>query len=149
MSEDITKLSDVSRMLLPAAGCEPRGEGVPEHVRGDRRLNAGLAVGGTVALCGLFADPISGASMNPARSLGPALVRGKLDTIWIYIVGPLAGSLLAVCLTRLLLGPPNPKEERAPSPLRGRWRKKKEKEPDRGVRSRSSSTPKGARRHFA
>ncbi|MCL4473930.1 MAG: aquaporin [Actinobacteria bacterium] len=52
--------------------------------------NAGLAVGGTVALCGLFAEPISGASMNPARSLGPALISGKLESIWIYIIGPLA-----------------------------------------------------------
>jgi aquaporin Z len=70
--------------------------------------NAGLAVGGTIALCGLFAGPISGASMNPARSLGPALISGELTTLWIYFVGPLVGTLLAVGLAWLLRGKTNP-----------------------------------------
>ncbi len=66
--------------------------------------NAALAVGATIALAGLFAAPISGASMNPARSLGPFLVSGQLSDAWIYIVGPLTGALLAVAVAWLLRG---------------------------------------------
>ena len=66
--------------------------------------NAAIAVGGTIALIGLFAAPISGASMNPARSLGPFLVSGQLADAWIYIVGPLVGALLAVLVAWLLRG---------------------------------------------
>ncbi len=55
-----------------------------------------LVVAGTIALDGLFAAPISGASMNPARSFGPAAVGGYMDTYWIYVAGPVAGALLAV-----------------------------------------------------
>src|SRR5262249_14791731 len=50
--------------------------------------NAALAVGGAIILCGLVGSPISGASMNPARSLGPALVSGTFDAWWIYLLGP-------------------------------------------------------------
>ncbi|HZT97570.1 MAG TPA: aquaporin [Chloroflexota bacterium] len=67
--------------------------------------NAALAVAGTIALDGLFAAPISGASMNPARSLGPALVGGSLDSVWIYIVGPMVGALAAVAFAWLFRGP--------------------------------------------
>ncbi len=70
--------------------------------------NAALAVGGTIALAGLFGEPISGASMNAARSLGPALLSGDLSNIWIYIVGPLVGVLLAVAFAYLLRGKTNP-----------------------------------------
>jgi aquaporin Z len=66
--------------------------------------NAAIAVGGTIALCGLFSYPISGASMNPARSLGPYLVSGQLGDAWIYVVGPFAGALLAVLIAWLLRG---------------------------------------------
>jgi aquaporin Z len=66
--------------------------------------NAALAVGATIALCGLLALPIESASMNPARSLGPALITGRLDDLWVYLVGPAAGGLLAVGLTQLLRG---------------------------------------------
>ena len=60
---------------------------------------AGLAIGGTVALCALFAGTISGASMNPARSFGPALfTAGALSAYWIYGVGPIFGGLLAVAV---------------------------------------------------
>lgn len=65
---------------------------------------AALAVAGTIALTGLFAAPISGASMNPARSLGPFLVAGQLTDAWIYIVGPFVGGLLAVGIAWLLRG---------------------------------------------
>ena len=70
--------------------------------------NAALAVGGTIAFCGLFAAPISGASMNPARSLGPFLVSGQFTDIWIYVVGPIAGALLAVGVAWLLRGSTTP-----------------------------------------
>ena len=75
--------------------------------------NAALAVGATIALCGLFASPISGASMNPARSLGPALVAGSFDQVWIYLVGPFTGSLLALILNWLLHGDKKPGENEA------------------------------------
>jgi MIP family channel proteins len=54
---------------------------------------AAIAIGGTVGLEALFAGPISGASMNPARSLAPALVSGTWDSQWIYILGPVVGAL--------------------------------------------------------
>ena len=57
---------------------------------------AALAIGGTVGLCALFGGPISGASMNPARSLGPALVAGDLTAIWVYLAAPVIGAVLAV-----------------------------------------------------
>jgi aquaporin Z len=66
--------------------------------------NAALAVAGTIALDGLFAAPVSGASMNPARSFGPALVDGQLGTYWIYVAGPVAGMVLAVVMAWLLRG---------------------------------------------
>jgi aquaporin Z len=75
--------------------------------------NAALAVGATIALCGLFAAPISGASMNPARSLGPAIIAGATSGQWIYLVGPVAGALLAVGCTWVLHGFPSASEEEA------------------------------------
>jgi aquaporin Z len=58
--------------------------------------NGAVAISGYIALAGLWAAPISGASMNPVGSLAPDLIRGHLDTSWIYIVGPLLGALIAV-----------------------------------------------------
>ena len=55
----------------------------------------GIAVGGTVMLEALFAGPISGASMNPARSIAPALISGKVSELWIYIMAPILGAVLA------------------------------------------------------
>ncbi|KAM3192200.1 hypothetical protein ACQJBY_069429 [Aegilops geniculata] len=52
---------------------------------------AGLAVGATIMLNALFSGPVTGASMNPARSIGPALVSGKFKSLWVYILGPFAG----------------------------------------------------------
>ncbi len=73
--------------------------------------NAALAVGSTVALLGLFASPISGASMNPARTLGPDIVGLDFNGWWVYIIGPIAGAAIAVTLIGLVRGLPN-KEER-------------------------------------
>jgi aquaporin NIP len=67
---------------------------------------AGIAIGGTIALDALFGGPISGASMNPARSLGPALVSGLWADQWIYVVGPLVGALLAVLAYKLMTSAP-------------------------------------------
>ena len=66
--------------------------------------NAALAVAATISLCGLIALPIEGASMNPARSLGPAVISGQLDQVWIYVVGPFVGAAVAVALTIALHG---------------------------------------------
>ncbi len=63
---------------------------------------AGLTIGGAVTLCALFGGPLTGASMNPARSLGPALVSGDLSTLWLYWAAPITGALLAVGLYRVL-----------------------------------------------
>jgi aquaporin NIP len=62
----------------------------------ERGITAGIAVGSVIALEALFAGPISGASMNPARSLAPALVSQHLANLWIYLVAPVAGALVAV-----------------------------------------------------
>jgi MIP family channel proteins len=62
----------------------------------EKGIMAGAAIGGVVALEAMFAGPICGASMNPARSLGPALVSGQTQLLWIYLAAPLIGSTLAV-----------------------------------------------------
>jgi len=66
----------------------------------EKGVMAGLAIGVTVALEALFAGPLSGASMNPARSLAPALVAGQLEFLWIYLTAPFLGSFLAVFACR-------------------------------------------------
>jgi aquaporin Z len=66
---------------------------------------AALAVGGYVALAGLWSAPVSGTSMNPARSFGPALVSGDFNGYWVYVLGPLAGALIAVGCAFVLRGP--------------------------------------------
>lgn len=62
----------------------------------EKGLMAGVAIGGTVALEAMFAGPISGASMNPARSIAPAIFSGQLSTLWVYIAAPMLGAALAV-----------------------------------------------------
>jgi aquaporin NIP len=62
----------------------------------ERGTTAGIAVGSVIALEALFAGPISGASVNPARSSAPALVSQHFSGLWIYLIGPIAGALLAV-----------------------------------------------------
>lgn len=64
----------------------------------EKGVTAGIAIGGVVALEAMFAGPICGASMNPARSLGPALISGHLQHLWIYLSAPVLGALLAVPL---------------------------------------------------
>ena len=56
---------------------------------------AAIAIGGTVGLDALFGGPVSGASMNPARSLGPALVAARFDALWIYLLAPFVGAAIA------------------------------------------------------
>src|SRR5215469_6204088 len=75
--------------------------------------NAAIAVGSTVALLGLFASPISGASMNPARSLGPDIVSNDYTGWWVYIVGPAIGATIAVIIIALVRGVPDRKEMEA------------------------------------
>jgi aquaporin NIP len=65
---------------------------------------AAIAVGGTVALDALFGGPISGASMNPARSLGPALVSGNLHGLWLYLLAPLLGAAAGAMAYQLVRG---------------------------------------------
>src|SRR5580704_6925160 len=65
---------------------------------------AALGVGGYIALAGLFGAPVSGASMNPARSLGPALVLGDWTSWWAYLLGPAIGALIAVGIANILRG---------------------------------------------
>ncbi|HYH54879.1 MAG TPA: aquaporin [Solirubrobacterales bacterium] len=65
---------------------------------------AAIAIGGTVGLDALFGGPITGASMNPARSLGPALVSGELSHLWLYLLAPLAGAALGALAYQLVRG---------------------------------------------
>ena len=58
-------------------------------------IMAGIAIGGVILLEAMFAGPVSGASMNPARSLAPAVISGNIQSLWIYIFAPIAGALVA------------------------------------------------------
>ncbi len=63
-----------------------------------------IAVGGYIVLAGLWSSPISGASMNPARSFGPDLALRDFSHFWLYVVGPLAGAVIAVGFAWILRG---------------------------------------------
>jgi aquaporin NIP len=63
---------------------------------------AAIAIGGTIGLDAMFAGPITGASMNPARSLGPAIVGGDLTSIWVYLTAPFVGAVAAALTYQLL-----------------------------------------------
>jgi aquaporin NIP len=71
----------------------------------EKGITAGIAIGAVIALEAMFAGPICGASMNPARSLAPAVVSGELQSLWVYLAGPLLGALLAVPTCSLIRGP--------------------------------------------
>jgi len=71
----------------------------------EKGMMAGVAVGSVIALEALFAGPISGASMNPARSFAPALVSLRLDHLWIYLVAPVIGACLSVFVCRCIHDP--------------------------------------------
>jgi len=64
-----------------------------------------VAVGGYIILAGFWSSPISGASMNPARSFGPDLALGDFSNYWVYVAGPIAGALIAVAFAWVLRGP--------------------------------------------
>ncbi len=73
---------------------------------------AAIAIGGTIGLDAMFGGPISGASMNPMRSIGPALVSGNLHALWLYIVAPIVGASLGAVLYQFVRGE-SPAPERA------------------------------------
>ena len=62
----------------------------------EKGITAGIAIGGMIALEAMFAGPICGASMNPARSLAPAIISGHIEYLWLYIAAPVLGALLAI-----------------------------------------------------
>jgi aquaporin NIP len=66
---------------------------------------AAIAIGGTIGLDALFGGPVTGASMNPARSFGPALVSGEWRDFWVYVVGPVAGAAIGALAYQLIRGP--------------------------------------------
>jgi aquaporin Z len=68
----------------------------------EKGITAGIAVGAVIAFEAMFAGPISGASMNPARSLAPAVVSGHLASLWVYLVAPVLGAATAVLTCRCI-----------------------------------------------
>jgi aquaporin NIP len=68
----------------------------------EQGMFAGLAIGSTVLLEAMFAGPICGASMNPARSLAPAIVSGHIEHLWVYLIAPVAGAALAIPVWKYL-----------------------------------------------
>lgn len=77
----------------------------------EKGLLAGVAIGSVIGLEALFAGPVSGASMNPARSLAPALVAGRWNQQWIYLTAPVLGALAAVATSKLIHGGNAAREE--------------------------------------
>ncbi len=88
---------------------------IPSTATGGRSIghNAAIAVGSTVPLLGLFARPISGASMNPARTLSPDFVGHDYTGWWIYIADPAAGAAIAVAIIGMVRGLPDKAEREA------------------------------------
>ena len=79
----------------------------------EQGMFAGLAIGFTVLLEAMFAGPVSGASMNPARSFSPAIVSGHLEHLWIYMIAPILGAAFAIPVFKLLQ-PKNIQNENSP-----------------------------------
>ena len=80
----------------------------------EKGIMAGVAVGAVIAVEALFAGPVSGASMNPARSLAPALVTLRLGSLWIYLVAPVLGAAAGVIVWRSLQ---STEDAKSPSPI--------------------------------
>jgi hypothetical protein len=97
---------------------------------------AAIAIGGRVRLDALFGGPVTGASMNPARSFGPALAAGERSQVWVYLAGPLAGALLGAFAYQLVRGTP---ARPSPAPQPPEWATK---EPS-GRGGPSSIAPRG------
>ncbi|MEO3408093.1 aquaporin [Mucilaginibacter sp. CAU 1740] len=72
------------------------------HGSKEQGLFAGIAIGSVVGLEAMFAGPICGASMNPARSIAPALVSGHLEHLWVYVIAPVAGAVIAIPIWKYL-----------------------------------------------
>ena len=68
----------------------------------EQGMFAGLAIGSVVLLEAMFAGPVCGASMNPARSLSPAIISGHAESLWVYLTAPFIGALLAVGIYQIL-----------------------------------------------
>jgi aquaporin Z len=92
LMEAVLTLGLVSVILGTASGAQNIG------------IFGALGVGGYIALAGLWGSPISGASMNPARTFGPDLVGGSFTDYWVYAVGPPLGAVLAVGIAYILRG---------------------------------------------
>jgi aquaporin Z len=71
----------------------------------ERGLFAGLAIGSVVGLEAMFAGPICGASMNPARSFGPAIISGHTEFLWIYLFATTLGAIMAIPVWKYLTRP--------------------------------------------
>jgi aquaporin Z len=71
----------------------------------EKGLLAGVAIGSVIALEAMFAGPVSGASMNPARSLAPAVVAMQLGNLWIYLLAPIMGAFAGVVTCRCIQAP--------------------------------------------
>ncbi len=108
-------LSNIQAFLLEAVLTTGLINTILGTASGARNIgtNAGIAVGSYIALAGIWASAFTGASMNPARSLGPDIVRGDFTTSWIYVAGPLCGAAFGVLFEWLLKGPPTRSGARA------------------------------------
>ena len=80
---------------------------------------AAIAIGGTIGLDAMFGGPVSGASMNPMRSLGPALVAGNLHSLWLYIAAPLIGTSLGALAYQFVRAEASPADPATQSPANG------------------------------
>ena len=109
---------------------------------------AALAVGGYIALAGLWAAPFTGASMNPVRSLGPAVLGQHFAHLWLYLMAPVVGGLLAVGIAHLLRGPGGdiPAIQAAQGRLPEILAESTRKRPPSGAPPASSPSPSDARR---